>query len=205
MHATLPYCFLVLRLVLGWIHGPTTSASSSSLLEKNKDTLSLLRIGVDGATGRVDVHYPICGNYCGPSWCNGKNIPEELCFKTGPLEMPVDCGDTCCRDHDYCCENAQEIPREVDCNGNLARCLHACNLFTTHPHFRTEKNNVSARSSVATSDFVTPRSCSICAASVMAKLMKSQPGRCFERRTPRVDTLLSFMRELQSCAHSHTV
>jgi len=58
----------------------------------------------------------ICGNYCGPGWCNAAAIAEADCNGTVAPDGHVD---SCCREHDRCCGFGD---RRV-CNGNLIECV----------------------------------------------------------------------------------
>lgn len=75
----------------------------------------------------------ICGNYCGPTWCNGQVVPEcdcvsgagclestSNCAETGPTDGS--CADACCALHDTCCGSADR----TQCNNNFFDCLDAC-------------------------------------------------------------------------------
>merc|ERR1719379_173425 len=64
----------------------------------------------------------ICGNYCGPHWCNGKSIPEDHCDDSAPPTSPAD---DCCKQHDACCKhydlNQPNGPNP--CNKKIVECL----------------------------------------------------------------------------------
>ena len=51
--------------------------------------------------------FRVCGNYCGPGWCNGKMQSESNCDRKKEVEkwpgMGTSCPDKCCRTHDGCC------------------------------------------------------------------------------------------------------
>jgi hypothetical protein len=75
----------------------------------------------------------ICGNYCGPNWCNAQIQPEcsnpvgSGCKKTMSdcSEMvPTDnsCADSCCKIHDSCCGS----PNRKPCNDEIISCLEKC-------------------------------------------------------------------------------
>jgi hypothetical protein len=69
----------------------------------------------------------VCGNYCGPSWCNAEAIDESKCDDSVDPETwsatGVSCADACCKSHDICCGHGD---RTV-CNTNLVDCLSNCN------------------------------------------------------------------------------
>lgn len=62
----------------------------------------------------------ICGNYCGPDWCNGQVLSEQLCDTTMPPDDSVFIADTCCKQHDACCGHGDRRT----CNDALIACLH---------------------------------------------------------------------------------
>jgi hypothetical protein len=70
----------------------------------------------------------ICGNYCGPNWCNGKVLPEASCDGSIPPDPDVFKTDSCCRDHDMCCGHGD---RSL-CNDQLIKCITADNPLTTY-------------------------------------------------------------------------
>jgi hypothetical protein len=70
--------------------------------------------------------FAVCGNYCGPGWCNGEWLAEQDCddsvepetwSATGPS-----CADSCCRQHDRCCGHEDRH----SCNTDIVNCLAAC-------------------------------------------------------------------------------
>jgi len=69
--------------------------------------------------------FKLCGHYCGPNWCSGEAISENLCYKNKVLLDPTDAFDQCCMDHDLCCGNTDT--RSVLCNINLLKCLENTN------------------------------------------------------------------------------
>ena len=78
---------------------------------------------------RSGVTLRVCGNYCGPGWCNGKYLPETECDDSMPVETwnsttGPSCADLCCKQHDVCC--GHEPPYKV-CNTNIVDCLSKCN------------------------------------------------------------------------------
>ena len=68
----------------------------------------------------------ICGNYCGPDWCNGMALPEQLCDTTVPPDSSVFIADMCCRQHDACCGHGDRRT----CNAALIKCLQAPSAAT---------------------------------------------------------------------------
>ena len=73
----------------------------------------------------------VCGNYCGPGWCNGASMPEcsnggsscepspANCVESGPTDGSG--ADACCKIHDSCCGSSDR----TQCNNNLIACLKA--------------------------------------------------------------------------------
>eukprot|EP00747_Dinoflagellata_sp_TGD_P169733 gnl/TRDRNA2_/TRDRNA2_199512_c0_seq1.p1 gnl/TRDRNA2_/TRDRNA2_199512_c0~~gnl/TRDRNA2_/TRDRNA2_199512_c0_seq1.p1 ORF type:complete len:283 (+),score=42.97 gnl/TRDRNA2_/TRDRNA2_199512_c0_seq1:36-884(+) len=77
--------------------------------------------------GAFPVSARICGNYCGPGWCNGKMVAENECDdsvepETSPIFGPS-CADSCCRAHDKCCGHEDD---KSHCNKNMIDCLSKC-------------------------------------------------------------------------------
>ena len=77
--------------------------------------------------GKEEFAFHVCGNYCGPGWCNDKWINEKDCddsvepethSTTGPS-----CADSCCRAHDKCCGHGDRST----CNTDISNCLSSCN------------------------------------------------------------------------------
>ena len=71
--------------------------------------------------------FRVCGNYCGPGWCNGGWISEGDCDdsvspETHSLTGPS-CADVCCRSHDACCGHSSH---RNTCNTALVDCLSKC-------------------------------------------------------------------------------
>lgn len=73
----------------------------------------------------------VCGNYCGPDYCNGEYISESKCDEhvqpeswkhTGPS-----CADSCCQIHDRCCRGDTNM---TNCNREIVKCLRECNPFS---------------------------------------------------------------------------
>ena len=69
----------------------------------------------------------VCGNYCGPGWCNNSYISEHICDDSVEPESGVfsgySCGDQCCRTHDICCGHGSNTSQ---CNSVIIECLHNC-------------------------------------------------------------------------------
>ena len=63
----------------------------------------------------------ICGNYCGPGWCEATCESEDVCQFSVPPQANS-CTDACCMVQDYCCGN--ELSPQ--CNSDLLTCLHGC-------------------------------------------------------------------------------
>lgn len=77
----------------------------------------------------------ICGNYCGPDWCNGLELPEASCdTSVSPQEAVYDV-DACCREHDRCCGHQNRTP----CNSQLVECLYE---FSKNPENYQPSGNV---------------------------------------------------------------
>lgn len=79
----------------------------------------------------------ICGNYCGPSWCNGQHLNEALCDESVPSETHIftgtSCADDCCKIHDRCCG----LQNKSSCNTDIITCLQNCDsesLTCTSPY-----------------------------------------------------------------------
>jgi len=72
--------------------------------------------------------FHVCGNYCGPGWCNGQWLGETDCDDSSPVETwsatGQSCADLCCKAHDTCCGHE---PPYRDCNKKIVACLSACN------------------------------------------------------------------------------
>ena len=68
----------------------------------------------------------ICGNYCGPNWCNGMDLSEESCDESVPVETHSltgpSCADSCCKMHDACCASDDR----PSCNTRIVDCLSHC-------------------------------------------------------------------------------
>lgn len=65
----------------------------------------------------------VCGNYCGPGWCNGRSLDESKCDGTVAPDALYAGVDGCCRSHDACCGHGN---RSV-CNGEIIACIQ--NLY----------------------------------------------------------------------------
>ena len=83
----------------------------------------------------------ICGNFCGPDWCDASDLEEcsgysagsscdkasTDCNETGPTDGS--CADSCCKEHDSCCGSSDRRP----CNNAIINCLKVCRE-TSGPH-----------------------------------------------------------------------
>ena len=100
--------------------------------------------------------FRVCGNYCGPGWCNGKWLDEGLCDESAPPESThpesthpesthpesthpesthpefnnneYSCSDYCCKKHDNCCGQNKSL--QLSCNTQIVNCLSKCNKFS---------------------------------------------------------------------------
>eukprot|EP00041_Stephanoeca_diplocostata_P003685 m.36843 g.36843 ORF g.36843 m.36843 type:complete len:148 (+) comp14535_c0_seq1:57-500(+) len=83
----------------------------------------------------------ICGNFCGPTWCNKSVTPECAVVSGGGCQRsPADCNergetdgscaDACCKAHDQCCGSTDRRP----CNNAIIACLQRCRNTTGMPH-----------------------------------------------------------------------
>ena len=79
----------------------------------------LLPLLIPCATGTVA--FQVCGQYCGPGWCSGKQIWEDDCTFTADADS---CADTCCKAHDECCSHPAEAT--ASCNQEIVACLVGC-------------------------------------------------------------------------------
>jgi len=68
--------------------------------------------------------FKLCGNFCGPNYCNGIHFSEQICVKQ-PLINSTDPIDECCKKHDKCCGN--QSTRTSECNKNIEHCLFNIN------------------------------------------------------------------------------
>ena len=72
--------------------------------------------------------YKVCGNYCGPNYCNGQFIPESECDESVKPEnwkwFGMSCADKCCQRHDRCCRGDHDT---TPCNTEIVHCLSNCN------------------------------------------------------------------------------
>ena len=91
------------------------------------------------AVAKPDMNFRVCGNFCGPGWCNdgwysewdsdanhcGPNYGDaEISSITGEPS----CADLCCRSHDECCApGGTDLPATSGCNTELVNCLGNCN------------------------------------------------------------------------------
>jgi len=65
--------------------------------------------------------FRLCGNYCGPNYCNGIIQNENVCVLNEEWLDSTDPIDECCKIHDFCCGSDK---RSRDCNKNIEKCLH---------------------------------------------------------------------------------
>ena len=72
------------------------------------------------------VNARICGNYCGPNWCNAQVLDEAKCDDSVPVETHSvtgpSCADSCCKMHDKCCGHGERST----CNKAIVDCLGKC-------------------------------------------------------------------------------
>eukprot|EP00931_Biecheleriopsis_adriatica_P049360 TRINITY_DN28559_c0_g1_i1.p1 TRINITY_DN28559_c0_g1~~TRINITY_DN28559_c0_g1_i1.p1 ORF type:complete len:244 (+),score=48.02 TRINITY_DN28559_c0_g1_i1:22-732(+) len=80
-------------------------------------TRALLASAALGAASAGIIDGQICGNYCGPGWCNGEAIPEGKCDDSA---KPTSSADSCCKLHDECCGHKED---QSSCNRELVACL----------------------------------------------------------------------------------
>ena len=67
----------------------------------------------------------ICGNYCGPGWCDGMAIDEKDCLAKLEPDPEYLLADSCCKAHDICCGHGN---RSV-CNDELIKCIFKTTLL----------------------------------------------------------------------------
>ena len=95
-----------------------------------------------GGHGRNLLDFDVCGNFCGPGWCNGGwhsewNADATHCgpHYTAPEVSPFSgkpaCADVCCRAHDMCCAPGGDNPpksmnKTRHCNRQIVECLNKC-------------------------------------------------------------------------------
>ena len=61
--------------------------------------------------------FRVCGNYCGPGWCNNNWIAEKNCDTSGPVQTTSfgpSCADSCCQTHDSCCGSSDRTRCNTD-------------------------------------------------------------------------------------------
>jgi len=92
----------------------------------------------EGHQGRHLFDFRVCGQFCGPGWCNGNWHSEWDSDKThcGPNYGDVEispftgapaCADLCCRDHDKCCApGGTNKTATKGCNAEIVACLAKC-------------------------------------------------------------------------------
>jgi len=132
--------FLSLLLLSQRVEGQDAYSSTTMLNTKGDqhDTLASKKVGqeeslVPPSTAEassptldsVDVTFRVCGNYCGPGWCNGRLRDEQGgCDES---VKPTGRVDTCCQEHDRCC--GQGPPWNARCNREMLDCLKNGNHF----------------------------------------------------------------------------
>ena len=68
--------------------------------------------------------FRVCGNYCGPGWCNAQWQEEARCDDSADTDGS--CEDACCKLHDTCCGHKTPNTGKADCNTAIVKCLEAC-------------------------------------------------------------------------------
>ena len=81
----------------------------------------LLALAVDTCSGYA---FRVCGNYCGPGWCNAIWEEEAKCNDTADTDGS--CPDACCKTHDTCCGHTTPGTGKEKCNRAIVACLDAC-------------------------------------------------------------------------------
>lgn len=80
----------------------------------------------------ISYEFRVCGNYCGPGWCNGLWLNEKNCDESMRPEYNEitgdSCADSCCRNHDSCC--GQNKSKQKDCNKEIVNCLNSCDVLS---------------------------------------------------------------------------
>lgn len=86
----------------------------------------MLALGVLPLT-QLPTEFRVCGNYCGPGWCNGARQDEVTCaVQAGSsLVAASSCPDECCRTHDLCCG---ADATDLQCNRAIIACLDQCTI-----------------------------------------------------------------------------
>ena len=85
---------------------------------------TLLRVLFVSYLVRQPKGFRLCGNYCGPDYCNGKYQTETFCVLNKTWLNSTDPIDECCKIHDFCCGS---VERSINCNKNILKCLHGIN------------------------------------------------------------------------------
>jgi hypothetical protein len=92
--------------------------------------ITLLRLLVVALMAMPSACVHICGNYCGPDWCNGQVLDEAKCDDSAPVETHSltgpSCGDSCCKMHDTCCGHGERST----CNKAIVDCLAQCDKLS---------------------------------------------------------------------------
>ena len=86
-----------------------------------------------GSSDSINLYeFRVCGNYCGPRWCNGEWLDEKYCNESIKPEYNkktgYSCADSCCMIHDNCC--GQEKLNQINCNKDIVNCLNRCDIFS---------------------------------------------------------------------------
>ena len=68
--------------------------------------------------------FRVCGNYCGPGWCDAKWEAEVDCDDTAATDGS--CEDSCCKIHDTCCGHTTPTTGKASCNTAIVACLDKC-------------------------------------------------------------------------------
>jgi len=96
---------------------------------RKKELLASLH---DNVSKGVRMSFNLCGNYCGPGYCNRGMMDEKKCpISANPDGNPhyyytePSCSDTCCMKHDLCCGHKDRHA----CNKVLEACLTKCGGF----------------------------------------------------------------------------
>jgi len=63
--------------------------------------------------------FRVCGNFCGPAWCNARVLDESECDGSVEPDPDYPAVDGCCRQHDLCCGHGNRSR----CNGALVACI----------------------------------------------------------------------------------
>ena len=89
-------------------------------------TACLMLTAAPAVLSRPEYSFDVCGNFCGPGWCNGGWTLEADCDDSSSVEGGESCTDLCCKNHDTCCGHGSDSSH---CNTEIVACLDACNPF----------------------------------------------------------------------------